>query len=121
MTAKFISFDTKTENPQWEGVYDIAPTELHMKMSQVKLVDVRQPEEYEGDLGHIPGSELIVLDTLPDHLGDLPKDQTIVFICRSGNRSGKAAAYATMNGFNNVYNMQGGMLMWNQLLLPVER
>ena len=85
------------------------------------MFDVRQPDEYVGELGHIAGAELLVLDTLPDQLAKLPKDRTIVFVCRSGGRSGKATAYALMNGFTQVFNMQGGMLRWNQLQLPVER
>lgn len=121
MTADFVNFTTKTQNPQYEGVSDIAPAELQQVMSKVKLIDVRQPEEFVGELGHVPGSELIVLDSLPDRLSSLPKDQTIVFICRSGARSAKATAYALMNGFTQVYNMQGGMILWNNLLLPIER
>ncbi|MEK2646970.1 rhodanese-like domain-containing protein [Bdellovibrio sp. BCCA] len=121
MTVKLVNFESKTENPHYEGVYDIAPVELQKMMTNVKMIDVRQPEEYVGELGHVPGSELIVLDTLPDHLSKLPKDQTVVFICRSGGRSAKATAYAMMNGLTHVYNMQGGMLLWNDLQLPVER
>lgn len=121
MTEKFVQFETKTPNPQYEGIFDVAPAELHQVMAQVKLVDVRQPEEYVGELGHVPGSELIVLDTLPDQLSSLPKDQTVVFICRSGNRSAQATAFAKMNGFTDVYNMKGGMLLWTNLLLPTER
>ena len=121
MTVKQVEFETKTENPHFEGVFDIAPSELQQKMNQVKMIDVRQPQEYTDELGHISGTELIPLGTLPNHLESLPKDQTIVFVCRSGGRSAQAAAYAAMNGFSDVYNMYGGMLAWNQLLLPVER
>lgn len=121
MTVKTVEFESKSENPNFEGVFDIAPGELQQKSGQVKMIDVRQPDEYVGELGHIAGAELIVLDTLPDQLENLPKDQTVVFICRSGARSAKATAYAMMNGFTNVYNMHGGMLSWNQLQLPVER
>ncbi|MGZ3772482.1 MAG: rhodanese-like domain-containing protein [Pseudobdellovibrionaceae bacterium] len=121
MKEEFVNFETKTKNPFFEGVFDIAPAELQQVLSKVKLVDVRQPEEFVGELGHIPGSELIVLDTLPDKLNSLSKDQTIVFICRSGNRSAQATAYALVNGFTQVYNLQGGMILWNNLLLPVER
>lgn len=116
-----VLFENRIENPSYEGVFDVPPAELHQKMNQVKLVDVRQPDEYTGELGHVPGSELMVLDTLPDHLMNLPKDHTIVFICRSGARSARATAFAKMNGFEHVYNMQGGMLLWNNLQLPVER
>ncbi len=121
MTEKIVQFTTKSENPHYEGVFDIAPAELQTVMKQVKLVDVRQPEEYIGELGHIPGAELIVLDTLPERLSQLPKDQTVVFVCRSGGRSAKATAFAKMNGWNHVYNMMGGMLLWNDLQLPTER
>ncbi|QDK39224.1 rhodanese-like domain-containing protein [Bdellovibrio sp. NC01] len=116
-----VEFATKTENPHFENVFDIAPTELQQKLNDVKVIDVREHHEYVGELGHIVGSELISLGTLPDNLNNLPKDQTIVFICLGGVRSAKAAAYATMNGFTNVLNMSGGMMAWSQLQLPVER
>lgn len=121
MTEKIVEFQTKSANPFFEGVFDIAPAELQQCMGKVKMIDVRQPDEYTGELGHVPGSELMVLDTLPDHLEKLPKDQSVVFICRSGQRSAKATAYAQMNGFKHVYNMQGGMLLWNNLQLPTEK
>lgn len=116
-----VQFETKSDNPYFEGVYDIAPAELDQFKTEVKLIDVREPSEYVGELGHIAGSELIPLGTLPDCLENLPKDKTVVFICRSGNRSSQASAYALMNGWTNTYNMKGGMLLWNSLLLPVER
>jgi hydroxyacylglutathione hydrolase len=121
MTVKYVSFESKTENPHYEGVYDIGPAELLKKKTDVVMIDVRQPEEYVGELGHVEGSSLMVLDTLPEQLGSLPKDKTVVFICRSGGRSAKATAFAKMNGFEEVFNMQGGMLLWNDLQLPVER
>lgn len=116
-----VHFENRIENPSFEGVFDVEPTELQTKLNQVKLIDVRQPDEFTGELGHIAGSELVVLDTLPDQLANLSKDHTIVFICRSGTRSARAAAFAKMNGYEHVYNMLGGMLLWNNLQLPVER
>lgn len=116
-----VDFKTKIDNPHFEGVFDIAPAELEQMKAEVKLVDVREPGEFTGELGHITGAELIPLGTLPDHLEQLPKDKPIVFICRSGNRSAQASGYALMNGWTNTYNMKGGMLLWNSLLLPVER
>ena len=116
-----VDFENRIENPSFEGIFDVEPSELHKKLNQVKLIDVRQPDEFTGELGHVPGSELMVLDTLPDHLTTLSKDHTIVFICRSGARSARAAAFAKMNGYEHVYNMLGGMLLWNNLQLPVER
>ncbi len=50
----------------------------------------------------------------------IPKDKTVVFICRSGGRSGNATAMAKDQGFANVYNMKGGMLLWNEMGLETE-
>jgi hydroxyacylglutathione hydrolase len=114
------NFETKEENLHFAGVFDIDARELNEKREQVCLIDVRQPDEFIGDLGHIPGAKLIVLDTLPDHLNEVPKDQTVVFVCRSGGRSARATAFALENGFKNVYNLKGGMILWNELHFETE-
>jgi hydroxyacylglutathione hydrolase len=121
VATTFVQFESKTENPHYEGVFDISPEELAKKKSEVIMIDVRQPDEFTGELGHIPGAELLVLDTLPDHMSKISKDKTVVFVCRSGGRSARATAFALMNGYKEVYNMMGGMLMWNNLQLPTER
>lgn len=118
---KFTGFEAKTENPHYENVYDIEPQELHINLNKVKVVDVRQEDEFVGELGHISVAELMVLNTLPQKLQNLPKDQTVVFVCRSGGRSAQAAAFALMNGFSDVYNLRGGMLLWNELTLPTQK
>ena len=116
-----IEFKSKQPNPEHPNVLDIEPRELWTNRDKVKMVDVRRPDEWEGELGHIAGAELIVLDTLPGRLGELSPDDTIVFVCRSGARSGRAAAFALENGFERVYNMKGGMLAWNGEGLAVEK
>jgi rhodanese-related sulfurtransferase len=110
-----VHFESAHPNPQHDGVMDIDAEDLIGKLAQVHLIDVRQPEEFSGELGHIPGAQLLVLNTLPNHLHELPKGETIVFICRSGNRSGHAAAFAREHGFTHVFNLRGGMLRWNAL------
>lgn len=113
-------FESREENLHFEGVYDIDPRELHEKLDQVVLIDVRQPEEYQGDLGHIPDSKLIALDMLPEQFEQLPRDRTIVFVCRSGGRSARAAAFALDMGLKDVYNLKGGMILWNELEYATE-
>lgn len=106
----------------FDSVTDIMPQELHDLLNSgtpVKLVDVRQPEEYTGELGHIKGAELYVLDQLPDKFKTLKTGDDIVLICRSGGRSARATAFLLDQGYSKVYNMKGGMLAWNQLGLPV--
>ncbi len=87
------------------------------------LLDVREPEEYTGELGHIPGSRLITLKDISSRAGELEsyKDRHIIVICRAGVRSSTAAAILTGLGFEHVSNLKGGMLDWNHHNLPVER
>ena len=118
--SNFVKFSTAETNPELDLVEDISPDEVNAKKDNVVLVDVRTTGEYTGELGHIANSSLITLDTMMDHIDDIPKDQTVVFICRSGRRSANAAAIAKDHGFESVYNMKGGMLLWNEMGLNVE-
>ncbi|MBI4346642.1 MAG: MBL fold metallo-hydrolase [Elusimicrobia bacterium] len=85
------------------------------------ILDVREPDEYTGDLGHIPGSVLIPLGQLEDRFGEVPKDKTIVAVCKSGRRSARAAELLMAKGFRDAYTMTGGMQAWDDEELPVER
>lgn len=87
------------------------------------LLDVREPEEYTGELGHIPGSQLIPLKELSQRVSELNayRDTPIIVVCRAGVRSTTAAAMLTGMGFSQVLNLKGGMLDWNDEGLAVER
>ncbi len=120
MNENSVQFTSAQANPDLPGVFDVDPKELWEKRTQVSIVDVRRPDEFTGELGHVPGSQLLVLDTLPQNIETLDKSKTIVFVCRSGARSGKATAFAKEHGFTNTFNMKGGMLLWNELKMNVE-
>lgn len=87
------------------------------------LLDVREPDEYSDDLGHIPGSILIPLKEMPVRAREIEhhKDGNIIVVCRAGVRSTTAAAILTGLGFEHVSNLKGGMLDWNEQQLPVAR
>lgn len=85
----------------------------------VVFIDVREQDEY--DAGHIPGVTLIPLGSVPARMSEIPKDKTVVAVCRSGNRSGQAAQFLRDQGFDNVHNMAGGMNQWSQAGYEVER
>lgn len=74
------------------------------------MLDVREPDEWNS--GHIPGATLIPLGQLPDRLNELPVDQEIVVVCRSGNRSATGRDILLNAGFNQVTSMAGGMNEW---------
>jgi len=89
-------------------------TELHERLqtpgAKPLVVDVREQNEY--DAGHIDGVRLAPLGNVEAELADVPKDTEILLICRSGNRSGKAADRLAARGYTNLTNVEGGMLAW---------
>lgn len=76
----------------------------------VRRIDVREPQEYTGDLGHLPGAELVPLATVEATSAGWPREQPLLLICRTGNRSAKAAELLAARGFTRLYNLTGGML-----------
>jgi glyoxylase-like metal-dependent hydrolase (beta-lactamase superfamily II)/rhodanese-related sulfurtransferase len=87
------------------------------------LLDVRQPDEYTGELGHVPGAILIPLPELPARLSEIEsyRDKRVIAICRTGSRSAKATALLLESGFQDVWNMAGGTVAWREKGFPVER
>ena len=83
---------------------------------ELVLVDVR--ECAERDVDHVAGSLHIPLAQVPRRLGELPRDATVAFVCRSGRRSAAASAIAARAGVNAA-NVRGGMLAWRAAQLPV--
>jgi rhodanese-related sulfurtransferase len=58
------------------------------------------------------------LHTLPIKVHELPKDEKLVMVCRSGARSAQACMFLQQHGFSNVYNLRGGMMGWVQSGFP---
>jgi len=86
-----------------------------------RLLDVREPHEYVSDLGHVAGSELIPMNTVPSQMARLEGEQReIVVVCRSGARAGRVADFLALQGLK-VRVLTGGMLSWNEAKLPISR
>jgi rhodanese-related sulfurtransferase/rubrerythrin len=77
------------------------------------LLDVRQPGEYEGE--HIPGAKLVPLPALNDGLRQLDSQKPVLVYCAVGGRSLAAAQLLSGFGFQEVYNLQGGIKAWQGL------
>lgn len=86
------------------------------RASGVFILDVRQPDEWNAS--HIPGSTLIPLDTLAARISELPTDQEIVVVCRSGNRSASGRDILRAAGFTQVTSMAGGLQQWQAAGYP---
>lgn len=96
---------------------DIDVTQARRALDQgALLVDVREPDEWHR--GHAPEARHIPLGEFAARMEELPADRDIVLICRSGNRSGKAADLL-MRQRDDVANVAGGMQAWAQAGLPV--
>ena len=81
---------------------------------KINLVDVREPNEYEEvNIGGrlVPLGKVQTMQV--EELEDL-KDKEVIVYCRSGNRSGQAAMVLETMGFENVKNLTGGMLSWQE-------
>lgn len=110
--------NAKPVNPGYRDVY---PARVDAARGKTRIVDVREPAEFTGELGHIKEAELVPLATVEAAAQKWDREQEIVLVCRSGNRSGRAAAALAAMGFKRVMNMVGGMLAWNEAKLAVER
>jgi rhodanese-related sulfurtransferase len=80
------------------------------------ILDVRT--ERERARGYPPDSIHMVLETIPQRLGELRGKKVLAF-CRSGNRSGAAARYLTHQDIE-AHNVEGGILAWSRAGLPLK-
>jgi len=74
------------------------------------ILDVREQDEWNDY--HIPGATLIPLGELSSRLHEVPQDQTVVVVCRSGNRSASGRDILLNAGFTQVTSMAGGVSSW---------
>lgn len=85
------------------------PHALAERMHEVQVLDVRYPNEWEA--GHIDGAVHIPVDDVAERLEELNRDRPVVTVCRSGQRSERAAQWLAGEGFD-AENLHGGMEAW---------
>ena len=117
----------KTTDADWAplsytfaGIWELQPDWLAENAGRVQVIDVREPEEFDGALGHIKGAKLLPLGSLVEKKHEIVKDMPIVLVCRSGARSAQATVLLKNAGRSKVANLAGGMLRWRGQRLPVE-
>lgn len=81
------------------------------------VLDVRNPDEWDGPLGHIEGARLLPLPELSARMAELEgwKERPILLVCRSGNRSELAGDLMRAAGYRQLINLEGGMIGWREL------
>ena len=93
------------------------------KQEDVMVLDVRSPEEFSGELGHIHGALNITIDELQGRINELEeyRNRQIAIVCRTDKRSARAANILKDACFSTINVVRGGMEQWRRHNLPVEK
>ena len=101
------------------GFETITPKEFGERVrggEDLLLVDVREPEEYE--LARVEGARLLPLSLFNEWAPTLDRSRGTVFICHHGVRSAQVCAFLAREGFDKVYNLDGGIDRWSTEVDP---
>ena len=92
-----------------------------MNRGKTTVIDVRNADEFAG--GHLRDAKNIPLADLGNRLGELEKskNRTVVVVCQSGTRSGKAVRQLAAAGFADVWSLDGGVAAWQAAGLPITK
>jgi molybdopterin/thiamine biosynthesis adenylyltransferase/rhodanese-related sulfurtransferase len=114
---EFCGIPQANAQAQADEVPEISVEELKKKLDNggVSVLDVREPHEYE--VANI-GARLIPLGELPERLIELDQNETLAVYCKTGARSARAVKLLKEAGFENVYNVRGGITAWSEEIDP---
>lgn len=93
--------------------------QLHEQRDGLQVLDVRDPGEW--DEGHIAGAQHIPFHSVEQRLAELDPTAPMAVVCGSGQRSTVAAAVLQRHGFQQLFNVVGGMDAWKKAGLPETR
>lgn len=102
----------------YAGQPEIAPDWVARHRDDVRILDVRTASEFDGELGHLAGAQLIPLDELRARVGEVKADKPVVVVCQTGRRSTMGTVILEAAGIEQVANLAGGMVTWRNLGLP---
>ena len=118
---------TDSSESKTQVIQDITPEEAHVLIQKNKdnqnivILDVRTPEEFAER--HIKNAVNLnyYSDTFREDLNKLDKDKTYIIHCRSGGRSGRNSEMMKELGFKEAYNMNGGIVEWEEKGFPTTK
>ena len=84
--------------------------QLKEKGETIRVIDIRQPAELNS--GIIPGAEALPMHIIPLRINEFKRDEKLIMVCRSGGRSAQACMFLQQQGYENVFNLRGGMMAW---------
>jgi rhodanese-related sulfurtransferase len=102
-------------------VKEICPTTTQQWVKDgALLVDVREDDEVEALAYDVPNIMHIPLTQFEERFQEIPKDNPVIMVCKSGGRSLRAAGFLVNHGYENVVNMQQGMIRWAEKGFPTK-
>lgn len=102
-------------------VKEICPTTTQTWVKEgALLVDVREENEVAQLAYDVPNILNIPLSQFEERFHEIPKDQKVVMVCKGGGRSLRAAGFLVNHGYENVVNMQHGMIRWAEKGFPTK-
>ena len=100
---------------------EICPTTtMGMIKEGALIVDVRNKSEIENVNFDVPNYINIPINELEHRINEIPKNKEIVMVCRSGERSLKTTYFLMNAGYENVSNMDGGIIKWASKGFPTK-
>jgi rhodanese-related sulfurtransferase len=120
IAAIIIAFIVLTGQPAAGPAAEISVDEAYQlyQNNGAYFLDVREQSEW--DEYHAPKTTLIPLGQLETRLAEVPRDRTVVVVCRSGNRSQQGRDMLKQAGFTQVTSMAGGLKTWRDKGYPIE-
>ena len=115
---EFCGIPQANSAQEQNGVPEIGVQELKQKLDNgedINVLDVREPHEYE--VANI-GVKLVPLGELPQRLAEFDQSENFAIHCKTGGRSAKAVKLLQDAGFQNVYNVKGGITAWSEEIDP---
>ncbi|MEE8291422.1 MAG: VTT domain-containing protein [Candidatus Tectomicrobia bacterium] len=111
---------------RWRRPAVLTPVQLHERFERgddLWVLDVRNPDEISGPLGHISGARVIPVAELEAHWAELEpeRDRPVAVVCKTDKRSRQAVQWLITRGFTQVYLVVGGMEAWRAADLPVQQ
>lgn len=104
------------------SIKELEATELAQRLNEqtedIHVIDVREMNEFTA--GTMPGARVIPMASVPVRLHELQQDKELIIICRSGARSAQVCMFLQQQGYENVFNLRGGLMSWARSGLPIE-
>jgi adenylyltransferase/sulfurtransferase len=105
--------------PVQQTAFDVQPADIKARLDRgdsFELLDVRDEDEIE--IAALPHTAHIPAYEIAERTGDIDRTRDVVVFCHSGGRSARVVTLLRMQGFDNVYNLNGGIARWSKDIDP---